>query len=81
MPYWIKRTVFGSFICLLCGSLAAQVNSLWLCLDVNCAKHADMPTEEQQGFAGWTHTEFAIGTASLASGLRYPIGTIVNGGD
>lgn len=81
MPYWIKRTISGSIICLFCGSLVTQVGGLWFCADVHCVKHADIPVEAQQEFAGWISPEPAIGTASLASGSIYSFGTIAKGGD
>lgn len=76
MPYWIQRTVVGALTCLFCGSFVMQVGSAWFCLDVSCIKHADMPIEQQKGFAGWINPEPTAGTASLPSTSTYSFGTI-----
>ena len=81
MPNWIQKAVSGSLTCLFCGSLVTQVVGIWLCLDVNCLKYADLPAEEQRGFVGWINVERAWGTISLPSGLPYSIGTIGKGGE
>lgn len=81
MPNWVTKTLSGSLICMFCGSLVSQVLGIWICSDLQCTKYADLPIEEQKGAAGWINPKPVIGTASLASGLSYPIGTIDKGGE
>lgn len=66
LPYWIKKTVYGSLVCVFCGSLVMQTAGAWVCLNNDCEKHADVPAETQHN----TPNYFQIN--SVASGTSLP---------
>lgn len=66
MPDWIEKTKLG-FVCLFCGGLVLQSTQGWVCQDIHCAKHGDLPAEQQMGFAGWVRLDSSAGTASSVS--------------
>lgn len=71
MPDWIEKTKLG-FVCLFCGGLVFQSTQGWVCQDIHCAKHGDLPVEQQRGFAGWVRPEPSAGTASVVSPSSSP---------
>lgn len=67
-PRWIQKTVSGTLICFLCGSVVVQVGGSWFCNNLTCEKHTDEPTAQQQGAGGWLIQNLVVGTASHVSG-------------
>ncbi len=64
MPNWIKRSIYCSLVCALCGSLVIQSLGIWLCLNNNCEKHDDEPIRQN------VPTTINTTSNSLASGTN-----------
>lgn len=64
MPHWVNKGINGMLVCMFCGSLVVQIGQKWICTDVCCRQHDDIPVERSQGFGGWGNSEQVTSTAS-----------------
>ena len=64
MSHWVNETIYGTFACFFCGSLMVQIGQKWVCTDVHCRQHDDMPVEQSRGFGGWGNSSQFVSTAS-----------------
>lgn len=64
MPYWIRKTIYGTFVCLFCESLAVQIGQKWICTNVHCRQHDDIPVEQSWGSGGQGNSVQTVSTAS-----------------
>jgi len=66
IPHWVKRTMRETFMYLFCGGLVLQLTQGWICNNIKCKKHDDLPVEHTQEQTAWitpTTISFATGTA------------------